>query len=201
MDLSIEELDFLKDVFSNENNECVSDSRNHKLTVQTAMPKNLSTILGNAKLTLLAEVSHYQLWFPLTMNFNDAGYFTSNIGTPEIIDIQGIERSWRVNTPKNVVIIDHGDEEGLEVLSLSSTGLTLKVACPHKAKLLLTQNAIEIKLPDKQQVKLEIEPVRADKDVIAAKFKNIEQGKDSLRKFLFNIHRTEFSSLYKRLKV
>ncbi|AVV83683.1 hypothetical protein SPWS13_1890 [Shewanella putrefaciens] len=38
---------------------------NHVLTVKTEVPQALASLLGKAKLTLLAEVGPYKLWFPL----------------------------------------------------------------------------------------------------------------------------------------
>ncbi|MPY22569.1 hypothetical protein FM037_07665 [Shewanella psychropiezotolerans] len=49
------------------------------------------------------------------------------MGTPEIIDINGSDRSWRVQTPLNVTLTDHSDRPVGDILSLSSTGLTLRM--------------------------------------------------------------------------
>lgn len=199
MELSDEELDFFKDVFNDEPIILGTESNSHEITVQTAVPTHLKSVLGNAKLTLLAEISHYQLWFPVSLTVKGFGDFTPELGIPEIIDIQGIDRSWRVESPDDVSILDAGEHQGVQILSLSSTGLTLKADCPLRTRNLFARKEISMRLPNQQKVILELDPVRKEGGVIAAKFKTVGEGRDSLRKYLFNLHRREFSDLYKNL--
>ena len=102
MEFSTEELDFFQDVFTESLpiNELVG--KKHQLSVQAHIPTSLKKVLGASELTLLAEISHYQLWFPVKLSINAAGEFCPDLGTPEIIDVQGNERSWRITTPENI---------------------------------------------------------------------------------------------------
>lgn len=200
MKLTDEELDFFKEVFTDEPLIYNSGEVQHELSVRTNVPKNLASVLGNAKLTLLAEISHYQLWFPLTLTYDEKGEFSPQIGIPEIIDIQGNERSWRVNTPENVTLQAENTPQGFEVLSLSSTGLTLRADCPEKAQELFKQKEMSLTLPDQKQVSLILDMVPRSDGVIAARFKQIDQGREALRKLLFSLHRSEYSSLYSGFK-
>ncbi|SFB99302.1 hypothetical protein [Pseudoalteromonas denitrificans] len=199
MDFTNEELDFFQQVFSPGAIETGCKLKKHDLTVQTSIPKSIAHILGSSKLTLLAEISHYQLWFPLSLSMDEEGEFSPKLGTPEIIDIQGIDRSWRVMSPKNVSLHNEGTKQQVEILSLSSSGIKMRVNCPVKAKKLFENKDLEIHLPNQSQVKLALEPVRTDNNVLAAKFKDVAHGRDCLRKFLFNLHRSKYSELYKNL--
>jgi len=196
MDFSTEELDFFQNVFTPKSEDNDISYNEHNLTVETAIPKNIADILGNAKLTLLAQISHYQLWFPLTIKTNQNNELTPILGTPEIVDMQGVDRSWRVSFPQNVSLHKKGTKQQVEILSLSSSGITMRADCVTSAKKLFEGKELEIHLPDKRQVKLAIESVRTENNILAGKFKNVAHGRDCLRKFLFNLHRSEYSELY-----
>ena len=47
---------FFQHVFTSETDKTIANE--HNLTVETSIPKNVADILGNAKLTLLAQISH-----------------------------------------------------------------------------------------------------------------------------------------------
>lgn len=199
MELSHEELDFFKEVFNEEPLILGAEDNKHEITVQTSVPNHLKSVLGNAKLTLLAEISHYQLWFPVSLSIKGLDDFIPELGIPEIIDIQGIERSWRVSAPEDVSILDAGDHQGVKILSLSSTGLTLQADSPLRAQNIFARKEINMRLPNEQKVMIELDPVRREGGVIAAKFKSVGDGREVLRKYLFNLHRREFSDLYNNL--
>lgn len=196
MELSSEELAFFKDIFAEPSSECQLNEQKHQLSVQTTIPSNLKKVLGNSKLTLLAEISHYQLWFPVSLSISSQGEFLPELGIPEIIDVQGHQRSWRVTTLDNVSLINLCQNKEVEILSLSGTGVTFKAKGISKDVHTLGNSALEMRLPDHESVKLAIDPVRSDDDIVAAKFKNIEQGRESLRKFLYHSHKKQYSDLY-----
>ena len=196
MEFSSEELDFFSNVFSESSTDCTLNTAQHNLSVQTEVPLHLKQILAGSKLTLLAEIRHYQLWFPVTLNINGQGDFTPKLGTPEIIDVKGNDRSWRVDTPKDVALMDVFHGKAIEVLSLSSTGLTLKIARSQNRDIDLKQTSLEMSLAGEEPVKLELDLVRHENNIVAAKFKDLQQGRESLRKFLFNSHKIKYSNLY-----
>jgi hypothetical protein len=197
VEFSTEELEFFNNIFAEKSTDAVSSDSNHKFAVQKNVPKNLKQVLVGSKLTLLAEISHYQLWFPVSLSINKEGDFSPKLGTPEIIDVRGHERSWRMKTPKNVAIIDIFHGQKIEVLSLSATGLTLKVPKSDDNYLDLKQYSFEMSLAGEEPLKLELDLVRHDKNIVAAKFKDLQEGKEALRKFLFNSHQVKYSKLYK----
>lgn len=196
MKFSTEELDFFQDIFA----ECspVGDlaDKEHQLSVQTQIPTSLKKVLGASQLTLLAEISHYQLWFPVKLTINEAGVFCPNLGTPEIIDVQGNERSWRITTPKDISFFNICQDQEIEVLSLSSSGITLKLANAQNAALLLKQSSLEMRLPNETPVTFALDLVRSENNLVSAKFKDFKKGRDSLREFLFNSHKAKYSDLY-----
>jgi len=197
MEFSTEELDFFSHVFTEKTTDCMVEETEVQLSVQTNIPQSLRQVLAGSKLTLLAEISHYQLWFPATLAFNEQGDFVPKLGTPEIIDVNGNERSWRINTPKNVALVDVYHDKKIEVLSISSTGLTLKMPCIESDNAGFHRlSSLEMSLAGEKPVKLELDLVRQEKDVVAAKFKELQTGRESLRKFLFNSHKVKYSNLY-----
>ena len=196
IELSTDELDFFNTIFADKSDiESHDLDSAHHLSVHTQIPTSLKKLLGESKLTLLAEISHYQLWFPVTLSIQQ-GNFTPILGIPEIIDVNGAERSWRVSTPENVSLINTLSDQDIEILSLSGTGVTLKISDTNKSKNILKQRSLELYLPNEQPVKLSLDVVRNDKNIIAAKFKDFNQGRDSLRQFLFNSHKMKYSELY-----
>jgi hypothetical protein len=195
IELSTDELDFFNAVFSDktEAEDFILPKKN--FNVYTSIPANLKKVLGESKLTLLAEISHYQLWFPVTLNFKN-GDFMPILETPEIIDVQGNERSWRVNAPETLSLLNALSDQGIEILSLSGTGVTLKISDERKIQQVLNCPSLELMLPDKKPVTLSLDVVRSNKNIISAKFKNFEQGREPLRQFLFNSHKAKYSELY-----
>ena len=91
-----EELNFISDLFQVTVPSKLRD--NHTLTLQSSIPANIAELLNNTKLTLLAEVGDYQLWFPLEIRIDKTGVVTPVLSAPEVIDTQGIKRCWRGGT-------------------------------------------------------------------------------------------------------
>ena len=90
MDLSDEEINFLSGLF--EPSQSSASINETKLTVQASIPDGIAHLLGQAKLTLLAEVAHYQLWFPLQFKTDELGHFSTGLEAPEVIDTKGIQK-------------------------------------------------------------------------------------------------------------
>lgn len=202
MNFSTEELDFFQDVFT----ECKPlnelSGQEHQLSVHTQIPTSLKKVLGASQLTLLAEIGHYQLWFPVKINLSNSGDFFPNLGTPEIIDVQGNQRNWRMTAPENVSFLHFCEESGLnesqniEILSLSTSGITLKLPNSQSGALFSNQPALELRLPNEDPITFALDLVRKDENFVSAKFKDFDKGRDSLRKFLFNSHKAKYSDLY-----
>jgi competence transcription factor ComK len=51
-------------------------------------------------------------------------------------------------------------------------------------------------LAGQKPLKLELDLVRHEENVVAAKFKDLQEGRESLRKFIFNAHKVKHSNLY-----
>ena len=196
MNFSAEELDFISNVFTEESTDSMLVEKHHQLSLKNDVPPYLRQVLADSKLTLLAEINHYQLWFPVTLSFNEENQFVPILGTPEIIDVDGQERSWRVEMPENVAIINVLNGQEIEVLSLSSTGLTLQANSETDKVINLHHCALEMTIANEEPMKLELDLVRSDQNVIAAKFKDLQEGRETLRKFLFNSHKTKYSKFY-----
>ncbi|GGI85728.1 hypothetical protein [Shewanella gelidii] len=194
--LTEEELALFSDLFSaTESDPAINDPNSaHRIVSVTAdVPKMLTSILGKSKLTLLAEISHYRLWFPLMLNRDDLGQIVPTLGIPEVVDISGNERSWRLTNVSDVKVIDSETEESIDVLSLSASGLTFKSLenaadeSPKSAHLIL---------PDGEKVALEYQPVRNENGVMAAKITALSEDRELLRRFLFTQHKTKYADLY-----
>ncbi|WP_372761613.1 hypothetical protein [Pseudoalteromonas sp.] len=187
MDLSKEELDFISQLFTSEQTS-LSPS-NAMLTLQANIPTGIAQLLTQSQLTLLAEVAHYQLWFPLQLKINSSGELTPILTAPEVIDTQGTQRSWRWQQ-LNI------QNQDFSIESISSTGIFLKPNAAGKVKTLAKIHHLEFTLPNKQQVAMDIEPVRQNRQGIAAKIIHIQQGKEQLRAYLFEQHKRQFANLY-----
>ncbi|TWX72123.1 hypothetical protein ESZ36_02570 [Colwellia demingiae] len=196
MEFSSEELEFFNNIFAEKSTDYMTSDSHHKIGVKAGVPQNLRQVLVGSQLTLLAEISHYQLWFPVSLSINEQGDFSPKLGTPEVIDVRGHERSWRIKTPKNVAVVDIFHDQKIEILSLSATGLTLKVPNSGNNYIDLKQYSFEMSLAGEEPLKLELDIVRRDKNIVAAKFKDLQEGKEALRKFLFNSHQLKYSNLY-----
>ncbi|MGB1292850.1 MAG: hypothetical protein ACPG5Z_11960 [Pseudoalteromonas sp.] len=185
MGFSNDELLFLSSLFKAQTPPRLP--KDQTLTVQSDIPANIACLFQNANLTLLAEVGHYQLWFPLEFKVDSSGTFTPALSAPEVIDTKGNQRSWRWD---NLNI----KSEGYCIESISSTGIFLKPQGEHVA---FNENQImQFDLPNKKHITMSIEPVRQCKGGIAAKIIDIHEGKEQLRAYLFSVHKRQYANLY-----
>jgi hypothetical protein len=190
--LSSEELDSFKELFAIDQGDELPDA--HRLTITTEVPELVARLLGKAKLTLLAEVSHYKLFFPLSMHIDELGQFSPELGIPEVLDTRGSERSWRLTDLDGVVVKATEGGKPLQVLSLSSSGVTLK-----EQGELESAGEMQLELPGGELVPLAVEPVRNENGVVAARILASREAREALRRFLFGRHRALYADLYKDL--
>ena len=203
--LTDEELAYFSNALSSDDNESDNVLLGHSLSVETEIPHVLAHILGNSKLTLLAEISYYRLFFPLKLTVDELGVFSPTLGTPEVIDMRGGERSWRLNKIKGVRVVDKATQKDIEVLSLSSSGMTIKA--PQEFTLQNAQKKDEQKehqsqliLPNGTQLDMAYEEVRTENGVMAVKINAEGMSREVLREFLFNEHKSQYEHLYKGLE-
>jgi len=168
----------------------------HSLSVETEIPQVLAHLLGHSKLTLLAEISYYRLFFPLKLKTDELGVMSPILGTPEVIDMRGVERSWRLDELKGVRVVDKFTQKDIEVLSLSSSGMTIKA--PQELDL-QTEHSSKLILPNGTQLDMVYEQVRTENGVMAVKINADGGSREVLREFLFNEHKRQYGHLYKGL--
>ncbi|GAB2911493.1 hypothetical protein [Rheinheimera gaetbuli] len=199
--LTDSELGYLSELFDQKQQAATSpDGYNHMISVTTEVPQLIASLLGQAKFTLLAEVGHYKLWFPLDMTLDEFGQPNPVLGIPEVVEYSGHERSWRLASLQDIRFCDHHYGDKVQLLSLSSTGLAFKLDCPQLTEQLLQQAELGLTLPDGQQLQLKFEPVRQHNSIIAARISSCQQQRELLRRFLFQRHRQQFPSLYQQLR-
>lgn len=200
--LTADELACFQDIFSQAadglNTSTDSDPQHH-LTVMTEIPQMVAKVLGQAKLTLLAEISHYKLWFPLSLDVDAFGQFTPTLGIPEVLEIQGKERSWRLSNVTDVTITVDGEPQELKVHSLSSSGIAIKVPTALAAERLLASRNVDMRLAEIGAMQLEFEPVRYDSSLFAARINAVGKEREALRQFIFQRHRAEYAHLYQNI--
>ncbi|WP_372870273.1 hypothetical protein [Shewanella sp.] len=189
---SLEELDSFKELFAIGQGDELPEA--HRLTISTEVPELVARLLGAAKLTLLAEVSHYKLFFPLSMRLDEWGQFNPELGIPEVLDTRGSERSWRLTDLDGVVVKASEGGVPLQVLSLSSSGVTLK-----EQGELQSRGDMQLELPGGELVPLAVEPVRNENGVVAARILASCEAREALRRFLFGRHRAIYADLYRDL--
>jgi len=200
--LTADELACFQDIFSQAadglNTSTDSDPQHH-LTVMTEIPQMVAKVLGQAKLTLLAEISHYKLWFPLSLDVDAFGQFTPTLGIPEVLEIQGKERSWRLSNVTDVTITVDGEPQELQVHSLSSSGIAIRVPTALAAERLLASRNVDMRLAEIGAMQLEFEPVRYDSSLFAARINAVGKEREALRQFIFQRHRAEYAHLYQNI--
>lgn len=200
--LTADELACFQDIFSQAadglNTSTDSDPQHH-LTVMTEIPQMVAKVLGQAKLTLLAEISHYKLWFPLSLDVDAFGQFTPTLGIPEVLEIQGKERSWRLSNVTDVTITVDGEPQELQVHSLSSSGIAIQVPTTLAAERLLASRNVDMRLAEIGAMQLEFEPVRYDSSLFAARINAVGKEREALRQFIFQRHRAEYAHLYQNI--
>ncbi len=188
--LSDQELEFFNRLFESEGvaaEGIEADPSYAKMSVKVNLPDKLNGLLTNAKLTLLAEVGIYQLWFPLEFVNDENGQLTPVLSAPEVIDTRGVERSWR--TPDLEI-----DTEQFHVLSLSSTGVLLKPKLHTPA--LNKEILLAFDLPNHEHIIISVMPIRTTNKGVAAKIIKVCQGESALRKYLFETHKQHHANLY-----
>lgn len=194
-DLTKEELACFSELFAKKPSavKSTADSNSETVSVTTEIPSTLAKLLGKTQLTLLAEISHYRLWFPLDIAMDELGQFAPKLGIPEVVDTRGADRSWRMNELDDVRIIDFDTNLAIEVLSLSSTGLTLYA--PNICDKTLSRRATLI-LTKEISFEIEYQIVRSENGIIAATIIVSDESRETLRQFLFSMHKAKYSYLY-----
>ncbi len=196
MNFSTDEVDLFRELFSTAAN--VELEQRQLVKVQTNIPSCLASILHQSSLSLLAEGPGYKLWIPLKIEINEFGEIIQNLGAPEVIDINGHERSWRVKPPVDVTLTDGTDIPLGNILSLSSTGITLDMQDTLNIDESLDGKVLNLNLPDQKSVELQLQAVRADRHIFAARFECLNHGQDVIRQFLFSQHRSRHLDLYRK---
>ncbi len=193
MEFSEQELAFFKQLFSEQplGSENVAGAG---LSLRSHLPEYVAPLFDNPGLFMLAEVGHFELWFPLTLTLNENHDLQPQLGAPEICEAQGSHRSWRFDNPKDIVI---KGESGLElpVVSLSSTGAVVdatKIDNPPQSAI---ANLI---LPKYDPLPLKLKKMRQQENFVAVTFVS-NNNKSQLRQYLFEQHKTYFSHIYQSL--
>jgi hypothetical protein len=175
------------------------DGLNHMISVTTEVPQLIASLLGKATFTLLAEVGNYKLWFPLEMSLDEFGQPSPVLGIPEVLEYCGAERSWRLQAEPELCLNDTQYAGKVKVLSLSSSGMALLPDNVHTAEQLMQTNELTLSLPDGQLLRLGIEPVRRENNILATRISACKQNRDTLRRYLFQRHRQRHPALYQGL--
>ncbi len=172
----------------------------HTISVTTEVPELVASLLGKAKITLLAEVGNYKLWFPLEMTLDEYGQFNPVLGIPEVVEYVGRQRSWRSTELDELVISCTNFSGNVKVLSLSSTGMALQLNGADIAEQISHNTELTLHLPDGQLLQLGMEPVRLHDKMLAARITTTKPNRDVLRRYLFQRHRQRHPTLYQNLK-
>lgn len=175
------------------------DGLSHMISVTTEVPQLIASLLGKATFTLLAEVGNYKLWFPLEMSLDEFGQPNPVLGIPEVLEYCGNERSWRLQAEPELCLSDTQYAGKVKVLSLSSSGMALLPDNVHTAEQLMQTNELTLSLPDGQLLRLGIEPVRRENNILATRISACKQNRDTLRRYLFQRHRQRHPALYQGL--
>lgn len=200
--LSEEERGYFAELFD-EHIDIVPSAENdlrHTISVTAEVPPAISSLLGRAKMTLLAEIGNYKLWFPLEMTLDEAGQFNPVLGIPEVVEYVGKQRSWRSTELEELDVSSAAFSGKVKLLSLSSTGMSLQFNCANIAEKISHHSELTLSLPDGQLLHLDMQPVRQQDTVLAARITTTSSNREALRRFLFQRHRQRHPTLYQNLK-
>ncbi|WP_052749070.1 hypothetical protein [Arsukibacterium ikkense] len=173
-----------------------SDNLSHMISVTAEVPKLIGSLLGQAQFTLLAEVGHYKLWFPMEMTLDEFGQLNPVLGIPEVVEYAGNQRSWRLTELDELSVSNASYTGKVKVLSLSSTGMALQLDCAEVAAQMRLSSEITLQLPDGQLLQLSMVPVRQHGSMLATRITACKQNRDVLRRYLFQRHRQRHPALY-----
>lgn len=171
-----------------------------KLPLVGAMPSRLLEIFQKGKFSLLGELDDYQLLFPLTFNLTAEGTVKPTIGSPEVLETAGTERSWRLKNIKDVQV--HIEDLDLDTISsLSSTGMALSLPEGDAYPLMNSLLTLQVCLPDHPgPIELMGTAIRYENGELALRFDEPPRIiEESLKEFLFAQHQDKHKELYQQL--
>ncbi|MFY8272815.1 hypothetical protein AAEU32_01620 [Pseudoalteromonas sp. SSDWG2] len=193
MEFTEQELAFFKQLFSEQplGNDNIPGAG---LSLRSQLPDYVAPLFDEPVLCMLAEVGHFELWFPLTLSLAQNGDIQPKLGAPEIFEAQGLHRSWRFDNPQNINV-ETANGHTLPVHSLSSTGAVLDAAKYNNPP----QSAMaKLHLPEYDPLPLELKKMRQQENFVAVTFVS-NNNKAQLRQFLFEQHKLHYRHIYQSL--
>ena len=170
-----------------------------KLPLDGSIPTPLLELFKKGKFSLLGELEDYQLLFPLTFEETPAGTVKPVLGAPDVIELDGGERSWRVKNVKDVHV--HLPNLDLTTItSLSGTGMALSLPKKQAKALMDSALTVVMTLPNHPQpLSLRARAIRYEGGQLALRFQQPEHTDEALRDYLFEQHQDRHKELYYRL--
>ncbi|RKF19805.1 PilZ domain-containing protein [Alginatibacterium sediminis] len=181
--LTHDELDFIRGMFTGE--DCAESPQLAQKNAGT-QALHLSRALAQAKLSL----GEFKLWFPIQFTPSDLGYLRPLLACPEVIDMQGLERCWRIDKPTDIKVRSPKRRITTEVLSISSTGLKMRCGA------IQTEEFTLLELPQQHRIEIKLRACRNDSDTVAANIIADEHYREKLREYIFGQHQKRFPELY-----
>ena len=193
MEFTEQELAFFQQVFS-ENTLQGDDVNTTGLSLRSELPDYVASLFEQPGLCMLAEVGHFELWFPLSLSLTANGDLQPALEAPEIFEALGQHRSWRFDNPTSIYLLTD-DGRKLPIHSLSSTGAVIDAEQIKHAPQRATAKLI---LPDYPPMQLEMQKARQQGSLIAVTFTR-NTNKKQLRQFLFDNHKQGYQEIYHSL--
>ncbi|MBS3798896.1 hypothetical protein [Pseudoalteromonas sp. BDTF-M6] len=164
------------------------------LSLRSTLPDYVAPLFDNPGLYMLAEVGHFELWFPLSLNLTENNDIQPQLGAPEIFEAQGIHRSWRFDNPSDITLKDQKGQLW-PVRSLSSTGAVIDITSLENPP----QSAIaKLILPQYDALPIKLKKTRQQDNFVAVTFV-ANENKRQLRQYLFEQHKRHFQHIYQSL--
>lgn len=189
--LSSEELGFFSRIFAESEHPAALIAKD-VWDSQAALPHTtpsqhqvISKLLHQSHFSLHAEIGVYRLVFPLEITLQDDGEFSQSLGIPDIYDMYGQERNWRLNTDTEVEVMLEQLSLKARILSLSSSGIQLLFSSATVASELARQTLIAIKLPDGKLVYLGMAVLSVQESLLTAKIVTEGESREALKSYLF----------------
>lgn len=161
----------------------VADLKNYDEHIQIKFvphpAEHITELFGEEIPAISFEFHSLELWFPIINYEEVVDHERWMLGTPEILDVSGHQRSVRLTELNNIRVLGFPNSK---VLTLSSTGISLELE-PEDVDLLKESSMdLILELGDEgDRFPLEVDAVRWDEGFVAAKFCHSYQTCETLK--------------------
>ncbi len=196
--LSEDELSCIQSLFQGAGTAERDQELRSALSQSSALSPALQQLFSQAKLSLSAELGHYQLLFPATLDTCELGQIKPTLGVPEIREQGGTSRSWRLKEVSGIQVCDiTGRLLPLRLTDISCSGMAFHLPQDEVAAFGQMEQ-LQLRLPDSDEsLLMNIRVVRRQDDQIAVNIGAEADVLTRLNQYLYQRHKKLHRDLYR----